>query len=200
MEDTTTNKSSRACRNQVLMQTATATIVNSPGTKPSNVRLILDSGSQWPYITERLAENLKLKLKSPERLTVATFGSDKPQQISYRPTSLHLTLKNGSLMPIEVSVVPHITAKISRTPLNPEDLAFLKNEGWEPKLADTLPGEAEHGSIEMLIGNDYYFELLLTRKMELGNGLFLFQSKLRWILGGRYPSPDDTTHTPNFFC
>ena len=68
-------------------------------------------------------------------------------------------------MSIEASVVPHITGKISRVPLNPEDLIFLKNEGREPKLADTLLSESEHGSIEMLIGNDYYFELLLPRKM-----------------------------------
>ena len=28
--------------------------------------------------------------------------------------------------------------------------------------------------IEMLIGNDYYFELLQPRKIDLGEGLFLF--------------------------
>ena len=186
-----------ACGNQVLMQTATATILKSPGNQATQVRMILDSGSQRTYITEKLADNLKLTLKPPEKLMVATFGSDKPKQIKYRPTSLQLTLKDGSVMSIEASVAPHITGKISRLPLNPEDLAFLKNDGWEHKLADTLPSESEHGSIEMLVGNDYYFELLLPRKVELGNGLFLFQSKLGWILGGRYPSVDNTDETPS---
>ena len=65
--------------NQVLMQTATAAIVNSPSNQPTYVRMILDSGSQRTYITEKLAENLKLTLKPPERLIVATFGSDKPK-------------------------------------------------------------------------------------------------------------------------
>jgi len=37
----------------------------------------------------------------------------------------------------------------------------------------------------MLIGNDYYFDLLEPRKMDLGGGLFLFHSMLGWILGGR---------------
>jgi len=55
-----------------------------------------------------------------------------------------------------------------------DDLTFLMNEGWESKLADTLPTDTEQSAIEMLIGNDYYFELLLPRKMELGGGLFLF--------------------------
>ena len=64
-------------------------------------------------------------------------------------------------------IVPHITGKICHAPLNTEDLTFLKNEGWESKLADTLPTDSEHSPIEMLIGNDSYFELLLPRKIEL---------------------------------
>ena len=160
------------------MQTARATILKSPGNQATQVRMILDSGSQRTYITEKLADNLKLTLKPPEKLMVATFGSDQPKQIKYRPTSLQLTLKDGSIMSIEASVVPHITGKISRLPLNPEDLAFLKNDVWEHKLADTLPSESEHGSIEMLVGNDYYFELLLPRKVELGNGLFYSSQNL----------------------
>ena len=31
------------------------------------------------------------------------------------------------------------------------------------------------------------------------NGLFLFQSKLGWILGGRYPSVGDATEIPSLF-
>ena len=82
------------------------------------VRMILDSGSQRTYITKRLAKTLKLELKPPERLSVVTFGSNKPSQIKYRDTSLQLVLKDGSLMHMEGSVVPQITGKISRGALN----------------------------------------------------------------------------------
>lgn len=197
LEESTSEGANIACGNQVLMQTATTTVGRNPENQSISVRIILDSGSQRTYITEKLAENLKLELKPPERLSVATFGSDKPKQIKYRDTVLQLTLKDGSLMCIEASVVPHITGKISRVPLNTEDLTFLKNEGWESKLADTLPTDSEHSPIEMLIGNDYYFELLLPRKMELGEGLYLFQSKLGWILGGRYTSTGNSTEIPS---
>ena len=81
-------------------------------------------------------------------------------------------------MLIEVSVVPHITGKLSRIPLNTEDLTFLKNEGWESKLDDSLPTDSENTSVKLLIGNDHYFDLLLPRKMDLGGALILFQSKL----------------------
>ena len=36
-----------------------------------------------------------------------------------------------------------------------------------------------------LIGNYHYFDLLQPGKMDLGNGLFLFQSKLGWIFDGK---------------
>jgi len=101
---------------------------------------------------------------------------------------------------MEASVVPQITGKISRGALIIEDLSFLKNEGWESKLADTLPTNTEQSAIEMLIGNDYNFELLLPRKMELGGGLFLFQSKLGWILGGQYSSVDDSADIPSLIA
>lgn len=42
--------------------------------------------------------------------------------------------------------------------------------------------------IEILIGNDYYFELLQPRKVDLGNSLFAFQTKLGWVLGGKMQS------------
>ena len=49
-----------ASSNQVLMQTATAVVENSQGTSSVSVRLILDSGSQRSYITDKLAKGLKL--------------------------------------------------------------------------------------------------------------------------------------------
>ena len=197
VEKSKTEEATAPCGNQVLMQTATATVRNTPGNKSIPIRIILDSGSQRTYITEKLAESLQLKLCPPESVRVVTFGSDKPKQIKYRPTELQLTLKDGSLARIEASVVPHITGKISRVPLNSEDITFLKDEGWEPKLADTLPTDSEDASIEMLIGNDYYFDLLLPRKMELGDGLSLFQSKLGWILGGRYLATTELISVPS---
>ena len=67
--------------------------------------------------------------------------------------------------------------------LDPEELEFLKNEGWEKNLANTLPTDTELSPVEMLIGNDYYFELLQPRKIDLGNNLFAFQTKLGWVFG-----------------
>lgn len=171
--------------NQVLMQTANAIVKNTQDGSSLSVRLILDSGSQRSYVTESLAKGLKMAMHPTEKLTVVTFGSNRPKSIDCKQGSLNLLLKDGSVMPINVTVVPNITGKINRVPLKQEDLEFLKNEFVEGKLADSLPYHSESSTIEMLIGNDYYFDLLEPRKMELGGGVFLFHSKLGWILGGR---------------
>ena len=107
-----------ASSNQVLMQTATVVVKNSQGNSSVSVRLILDSGSQSSYITKSLAKGLKLTIDPTEKLSVVTFGSDKPKRIDYRPSKLELLLKNGSVMSLKVAVVPSITGKINRVPLN----------------------------------------------------------------------------------
>ena len=89
-------------------------------------------------------------------------------------------------MPMNVTVVPSITGKINHVPLKEEDVQFLKGKFAEGKLADSLPC---HANIEMRIGNDYYFELLEPRNMDVSGGLSMFHSKLGWILGGRVKQP-----------
>ena len=138
--------------NQVLMQTATSTVKSTSGNSSTSIRMLLDSGSQRTYVTEKLANDLKLELNSTEKLTVITFGSNQPKHIKCKPAKLQLALKDGDTMNLDMSVVPNITGRVSRVPLSPEDMSFLKSEGWENKLADTLPSRAEFVSIEMLIG------------------------------------------------
>ena len=56
-----------------------------------------------------------------------------------------------SSMVIDVSGVPNITGKVSGTPLNYDYMVFLISEGWEPKLAITLPIESELSLMKFLL-------------------------------------------------
>ena len=182
---------------QVQMQTATSVVTNSLGSLLVSVCTMLDSGSQRTYVTENLARYLNLQLKAPEKLAVVTFGTEKPKYLRYRPSELQLNLKDGKQMTLNVSVVPSITGRITRAPLDRDDVTFIKSEGLDSKLADTLPTESECYPVEMLIGNDYYFDLLLPRKIELRPGLYLFQSRLGWIISGRCQTEsDDASRQP----
>ena len=59
-------------------------------------------------------------------------------------------------------------------------------------LADSIPRESESSSVELLIGNDYYLDIILSQKIEIQPGLYLLASKLAWILTGRTSEPDST--------
>ncbi|KAH3747904.1 hypothetical protein DPMN_182339 [Dreissena polymorpha] len=52
-------------------------------------------------------------------------------------------------------------------------------------MADNIPSECDYSSVELLIGNDYYLDILLSQKMQLQPGLYLLSSKLGWMLTGR---------------
>jgi len=47
------------------------------------------------------------------------------------------------------------------------DVNFLKESALEGKLADTIVTSAEVFQVDVLIGNDYYFNLLQPRKIDL---------------------------------
>ena len=78
------------------------------------------------------------------------------------------------------------------TKLSPlgQEPTFKSLDNWdclwnEFSLADDKPTEIETSSIELLIGNDYYLDIILPQKVEVQSGLYMLCSKLGWILSGR---------------
>ena len=51
-------------------------------------------------------------------------------------------------------------------------------------LADTIPSESESTTIELLLGNDYYLDVVLQQRIEVQNGLYFLSSKHGWISTG----------------
>ena len=79
-QDSTSNKFSTN-RNNILMQTATASVSNlEKNSVPTDVKVIFDSGSQRTYVNEALCERLKLQVIRSERIIVKTFGNNKFRQ------------------------------------------------------------------------------------------------------------------------
>ena len=80
--------------------------------------------------------------------------------------------------------VPIISGTIQRKSmkLSSEHLEHLVNS---VELADSIPSENESSTIELLIGNDVYLDLILSQKIEIQPGWYLLGSKLGWILTGR---------------
>ena len=169
----------------VLMQTAKTQIKNPESGLKQNARILFDSGSQRTYITEALAKRLNLKLGNKDEFMLVTFGSEKAKKTESRNTKLDIMLKDGSTLTINANVVPHIAESIQRRPINLTSLDNWNYLWTEFSLADDLPKEQETASVELLIGNDYYLDIILPQKITVQPGLHLLGSKLGWILSGR---------------
>ena len=65
----------------VLMQTAKKEIKSPNRSKCERVWILLDSGSQRTYVTEKLADRLQLTRESEEEIKLVTFCSDMPKTV-----------------------------------------------------------------------------------------------------------------------
>ena len=168
-----------------MLPTATATVFN-----PNNqnyqclVRTIIDTGSEKSYITKKVSQDLHLTPEKDHDLNVLSFGKEQATPISTKLTKIFLLLQNGATMEIMVNIMPgKITGSIHRPCLSNQDLQFLKP--FEQNLSDKLPEKPEDYHIDLLLGADVSFYLLMpTSPMGLPSGLLLIPSKLGFILSG----------------
>ena len=173
----------------VLMQTAKTEVKNPLTANSDVIRILLDSGSQRTYITEKLAEQLQLSKDKEEEIKLVTFGSEKPKTIKTVQTRISLKLKNGQYLDIGANIVPVISGTVQRNAMKFCSSENIQHLVSSLDLADSIPSESEASSVELLIGNDYYLDILLSQKIEVQPGLYLLASKLGWILTGRTSEP-----------
>ncbi|XP_053406426.1 uncharacterized protein LOC128559229 [Mercenaria mercenaria] len=177
-------------RSKQVMLTATTKAKAPDGEKFENVRIILDSGSRRTYVTEYLAR--RLGLKEEEEIQLVTFGSKNTKIIKTRSTRLEIKSKDGKYMTLSANIIPSITGTIHRNQIkfhSPNKFAELTRN---LSLADTIPTQNETIKIDLLIGNDFYLEIIRSEKIEVQPGLYLLSSCLGWILTGRTQPKEQT--------
>ena len=183
----------------VLMQTARTEIrgQGQENSKGETVRILLDSGSQRTYVTEHLADMLQLKREKEEEIKLVTFGSDRPKVVKTTQTRLSVKLNNGQYMDITANIVPVISGTVQRNSMNLCSSKNIEHLVKSLDLADTIPLETESSTVELLIGNDYYLDIILPQKIEVQPGLYLLSSKLGWILTGRTTETETSASETN---
>ncbi|XP_078334132.1 uncharacterized protein LOC144625796 [Crassostrea virginica] len=188
-------KESTSNRNRATSRTAQTEVSNQYREISEPARLLMDSGSQRTYITESLADKLNLKARTTEKISVITFGAERPKIVKTPKVSLTLKLKDGHYLGIDANVVPKITGTVQRKPI-PKDVQEKCQHIWKNlQLADTLPERLEDSTVDILVGSDYYLDLILPERIEIQRGFYLLATKLGWILTGRtqetYSSEDE---------
>ena len=106
-------------------------------------------------MTDRLAKQLLLNSQRKEVLSISTFAARGPQEVSTYVVHFNLLVKDNSCLPLHSNVVNQITGSIKRRPLQSSNMDFLLLIAIG-KLADTIPGDSETDSIDLLIGSGYF--------------------------------------------
>lgn len=184
-EATVTNHTSDNIQCQVrdtgftVLQTAIADLTGESDCDKVKGRILLDSGSMRTYITKGLVKELKLIPIEENRLTIFTFGSEVPQEVDSPRVRFKIATRSGETILIDANVVPMITHGV-------------RYFGPDRERGNSKYDIADDGSlgdrVDLLIGNDYYFSLLLPEKIEIQENLFMVNSKLGWILSGKSAS------------
>ncbi|MCP4479237.1 MAG: DUF1759 domain-containing protein, partial [Planctomycetaceae bacterium] len=87
-------------KNIVLMQTATAFVVNGENGERTKATILFDSGSQKSYVTKDLMNRLKLKPRKTEAINLNTFGSESFRKVDFEVVSFDLGAEGGDLVSI----------------------------------------------------------------------------------------------------
>ena len=102
-----------------------------------------------------------------------------------------MKLKNGKQIQIKINIVPVISGELQRRPLKDLSSDSVKDIIPSVELVDVIPKENETTPVELLIGNDYYLDFILSEKIVIQSGLYLLPSKLGWVLSGRKTGTKD---------
>ena len=174
----TTTTASSGTKGAVLLQTARAVAYNEDGTKSTNVRILFDNGSQRSYVTNTLKSRLSLEPLRKETLHLNTFGEQR-----YRTQDcdvVNVRLGGPGCEEIEICALgfPVICSSLP----NKIDVSkFPHLHGLE--LAEEFD-ESGDESIDILIGSDYYWNIVSGETVHGESGPTAVKSKLGWLLSG----------------
>ena len=163
------------------MQTTSTYAYVENSTKLLPVRVLLDSGSQSSYITNNLKRKLGLIPTKTETLNLNTFGNEKFNSkrdcdlIKLRLQGKHGEDVNISALSFEAICSP-VPSKVSLH--EQPHLLYLD-------LADCISGNMDsQDNIDVLIGSDYYWDIITGEVARGDDKLVAVSSKFGWLVSG----------------
>jgi len=174
-----------------LLKTAIADISSGPpGHLTVEGNILFDEGAQRSFITQSLADQLKLQPTSHENISVSSFGAQVSTVKRLAVTSIFVHTLNNIKISVSVLIVPELAAPIHnsvRTHLN--QLPYLH----DLRLAHPVTSD-ENFHISVLIGADFYWRFIQDRVVR-GDGPTAVESRLGYLLSGPLPLSTSVTTT-----
>ena len=155
--------------------------------------LLLDSGSNRSYITEELANKLKLPTLYDETLTIHRLNSSaEPQTVKSRVVdfSVRKWIYDELVfsVPIRANVLPNLVTPIPQIPVK-----ALIDEHVKKTQSLAIPPNSKFCwlNIDVLVGMTHYEQIVTGANQALGDsGLFVRDSKLGKLISGCIEVPE----------
>ena len=183
-ESTLTAKSTGNVK--VMLQTAKAFAFGEDKSKGVMVNVLLDGGSQRSYVTEELVKKLSLDVNRIEHLNINTFGTEKFKKQKCSVVTVNLELVDSSELAISALSYPVICSHIS-SDVDVSEFPHLRGL----RLADSPIKQGER--IDLLIGMNYYHQIVTGEIVKGKSGPVAVTSKLGWLLSGPYNSNSNSS-------
>lgn len=144
-----------------------------------NCRVLLDSGSQSHFISQRLCKKLALPCHNiTTQFPVSGIGLASTTIKNGTQARIKSRL-NGFRATVKCLVISSITENIPNIYIDPSTLKIPSNI----QLAD--PTYNTPGQIDLLLGADLFYHLLSVGQIQLGQRKTILQkTKLGWIISG----------------
>nr|CAD2208001.1 unnamed protein product [Meloidogyne enterolobii] len=171
----------RPRQNRILLCREAIIFNPSSPEKRTTARIFIDCGSQRSYIRKGIAQKLGLRTSQKEVQRIQPFPTKRTPVIEAQAEIFKLGIeksKKGQIF-VEVGQLNHLHSLITQMPvvLAPKD----------EEEVDLNSKKMPHSVVEpdVLLGIEYFFELNIVRKKKLNCGLWLADSALGPIIGGK---------------
>ena len=156
----------------VLLQTARANVFGEKQENKVMARILLDNGSQRTYIADELKNKLQLTEEKIQEINLNTFGSERFKKTKCSQVRFNIELGDRALS-ITALTHPVICSPLG-TSVEYKQYAHLHGLNF----ADSLDSGSD--AIDILLGADYFYEVVTGEVRKGSAGPVAISSKLGW--------------------
>uniref|UniRef100_A0A914Q4Q4 CCHC-type domain-containing protein n=1 Tax=Panagrolaimus davidi TaxID=227884 RepID=A0A914Q4Q4_9BILA len=131
-----------------------------------NLLAFFDTGSDYSYISSEAMAQLAVPLSDPKTLSLFTFGQQTPQLVETEKCHIGVTTPEGEIE-LKLRTMPYLTHQIKTVVM----------DGEKPVVTQVQP--------QLLIGNDYFWEIISGNPKQLENGFFELDTIFGPLLCGK---------------
>jgi len=174
---TTNNRSKQV----VLLQTA-QTYAYATNGEMIPVRILFDNGSQRSYLTNFLKIRLGLKPQKKEVVNLNVFGSEGFKRQTCDLMTVKLRTRVNEDIQLTALAFHTICSPLPRAVNIHQYPSLQKLDLADCLIANNMVSNCSN--IDVLIGSDYYWDLVLGEMKRQDNGLVALSSKFGWLISG----------------